>query len=1154
MATLTFDLSGGKMVNQDTGKVQKTTKIEIGEELNDTKIKFVGDAEGQVVATLNGDDITITAYGLDKNGDVSNKVLGTITIKNGSSTETIDEELNGIVLQSYDWTDQALITYPYELGDLTAKKSLTLNGSDLSEKYSGGTKADKIFTKGGYDYIEAGKGNDTITLGSGYKSITSNIGDGNDVISVEREARGNVGVSLYIEKNAPVYTTAPKGTEALKVEKEAKILEPSSSTFTFKKNFQDLTITATREDGTTDSVTLKRYFDVSLNEYGLPIKAGIPGDYSYAYLNDSWMEDEFYYMNYGEHIEVGGIKVSDILNMKLADVMPVGVKGSSPSEIDPEKVTIGQYLTKYVAPGLSIPSGLKNINLFLGTEYNDSFTGTTGKDVMVSGGGYNEFTTGTKGQTVILSMNQDDYKKGPSEKYTKLPNDIYEVSSFTAGTAIIDNDGDYALHTSGVDTNDIHLLSLTLNTEEVPSSLYFTGSVTTTETTALTYITDSKGVKNFEDIDYKGIAKKVMDLVHPGEVKASSSEKDMVKGVNNLISTATGLIDKFRGVAMVSKYETEDAYPFLLSKSSYSPKHYEDLYVQDNTKAQNEHIISATSQEASDLMTAENFEKLFSYACRKYGFGSGSSLEKYYYSSGMNTNMLISMGEFLIDIERYYITGEDAESAMAVGSLSKDTLKKYYKYDKKTDVYTLNDKAYKEIKASIFNVFQDSYVGTDGDNTYTISKSEMGTAIASGAGSDTFTLKGDMINSLEKYTYESKALPYVTAKGKIEPVTSTRSINMGIQNYNIVSEFNKDEYGMVTETDKINITNYSFDKDSLYMRPVDDIYSDEDGVWFNGLSLQMYDVKKGNYASLSYGIGDEYYNYYGMKAAVKGGIKPIALFDDNDNRGFNIAENKFENLTITDGSKKTFNVTAEYDDTGLTYNWTNNTDNHIAITYTKDAIVRSNSGTNIINADSFVDDYDYYYNGYSASLTYTYGGGNDKVYSTSYYSDDLYTVESFDKNTKLLISDDGGYDDTLTIGNKDYDADNVRLFFNVESDGDFYYSQYSFVTADNLKKGNFTTMQYSSYYGETEYEATVNNGISCQGYIENFNIGDKYFDDDDMYNIQAQIAGDVAGWLNSDANKKGYSDVAEVLAKGSSKEISQVLAYYDNALDSYLQA
>lgn len=1087
-----FDLSSKEKFKEEI-YVDSTTSEHV-------QINMENDVPGQIDVKGSGKDIIVTAYALDKKGNVSKKVLGTVTIINGADSASFNDD-NCISVSSNYWNSDDLFNTWYTVGDWESKKAQTLKGTDLNEEIYGGTKADKIFTGGGNDYIEGGKGNDTITInGAGEKEIALYKGDGNDVVTVDPLFRREADVSIYVPT-----TYVSDSTIALK---KAWVPEPQ---FTFKKEFQDLTITATYQDGTTDSIKLEKYFDI----------AGIvKGAYDDVDLNNTYLDNIFSGFKYDEHIEVGGVKVGDLLkNTKLIDVMSIGMKATS--SIDPSKTSIGDYLSKYM--GISIPSGLKSVNAFVGTQYNDSFTGTTNKDLMISFGGNNEFVTGTKGQTVIASLNNNKSELyAIAAKTEKLPilipkeTDSYEVSSFTAGTAIIDMDGEYDMEIKGVDTNDIHMLATNIRSEDTYDEpiLYFTGSVSTTQTTDLTYLTDSKGVKNFEGLNYKDIAGKVLDIVNPGwdSKKDSSSDKERIKAINSAINTASGLIDKFRGVAVVAQHEL---YP-----DEY--KHFEDIYVTDNTKEQNTHVISAESQKASDKMTAENFSKLFNYACEKYGFGSGMK-KMAIYNPGMNTNMLLSMGQFLIDIERYTIDGDDARYDVEHGYLAENILKSYYKYDKKNDVYTLNDKAYKEIKSYIFDTFGESFVGTNLDNTYTIKNSLLGTAIASGAGSDTFNFKGDLINKLETNTYRGVFMPL--EKGSIKPAEYDDNFNMGMQTYNIVSEIGSDTM------DNINISNYSFDKNTLYMRPSEIRMNSYGDVYFDGLSLQAYDAKKGNYASINYGIGDEYHDNYGMKL----------LYSDFDDGYYLENGEKFDNLTITDGSKKTFNVTAEYNSGNLTYDWAFGT-NNIAITNAKNTTIYSSDGTNIINAGSFAEgvnsdgDFDY-----DSSLSYYNYGGNDVVNSTNYYSNDNYTVYHFNKNTKLSIYDEGG-NDRLNLSAEDNTS--LRLFFDVDADGD-YSDNLSIVTSDNLKKGNFVLSKYDGAYSKTYYNAMADKGVSFEAdEIENVYINGSKASIESTMN---QIAGEVADWLNSDANKKGYYSAAEVLNNGSAKEINQILAIYNDA-------
>ena len=67
---------------------------------------------------------------------------------------------------------------------------------------------------------------------------------------------------------------------------------------------------------------------------------------------------------------------------------------------------------------------------------------------------------------------------------------------------------------------------------------------------------------------------------------------------------------------------------------------------------------------------------------------------------------------------------------------------------------------YNSVKNGFFNVFKNLFIGTTGDNSYTITKSNAGGIYVSDSGSDTFTFKGALAdkNTTNNYTIVSNFL------------------------------------------------------------------------------------------------------------------------------------------------------------------------------------------------------------------------------------------------------------------------------------------------------------------------------------------------------------------------------------------------------------
>ena len=899
------------------------------------------------------------------------------------------------------------------------KSANTLAGTEYNDAIIGGNKADKITTGEGADVVVGLEGDDTIVLdGDGEKDIYIGKGHGNDVVSVDTEKADDVEANIYFQS-----------------------IDEGGAHLSFAKNGQDLVITSDASE-VTESVTLKNFYGV--------IPYLLPGDYSNVTINEDSVEAKIIeFQQSGETIKIGGTKLSDILKTtKIANLPYIGGGDSD--------ATIADVLKEY---GVNIPSGLKNANIYTGTPFNDSFVGSNNKDVMVSFGGVNDFTTGKKGQTVIASLNMG----------SAIPSatDAYNITSYEAGTAIFDMDGIYDLKINGVNTDDIHMLSAGLG--------YASGASGSDPTTEIDYMTDGKGIKTFANLDYKGIGDKVINIAadvsalntgHNTAAETEKLQKDIIKNVNSLLTTADSAISNFRGVAMVKRNEYYGG--------------YDDITVTD--KKGNEHTIAAESQYILEELTEGSLNDYAEYVLDKYAvfttYGDPTA------------GVIAKFVQFLAVPEIAAISKDDYDESLTSAQ------KSFYKWDKKAfdgeGGYVLTDKAYKEIKNGFFDTFQNLYIGTDGDNKYTIKDATLGASIVSGTGSDSFTLSGNLIDKPEYYSY-------IDEDGE-EQIDYDYQMNR--QQYNIVSDFNQNEAGKSSDKDTLTISNYSFDKKTLTAAPMYFDYDDE-SVSFEGIRFGALDYKKGAYADIDY------------------------MTD------FDITNNKFNNLTVIDGSKKKFAVTAEYNDTEtpLNYNWSSNKDNHIAgIISEASATVVSNKGTNIITAD--VD-----------GLSYTYNGGNDVVYSTYEYSGDIYNVK-FDKKTSLTI-DDEGWEDEDRINITGTSASKLKLFFNVsldeESEDGYTYDDFSLVSSDNLKKANLLLAKNGD-----ESEMAVDKGISVSGEIDDIYIGGEYFGYDAAMN---DIAEQVAGWLTGNGK---YSDVAEVMNYGSNNEIKEVLAIYNrNDLADY---
>lgn len=957
-----------------------------------------------------------------------------------------------------------------------------INGTDYSDEITGSNKADTIKTGYGSDYIEAGKGNDTIIADYGYKTLFINKGDGNDIVKRDEEKNVRAVKKMKDSVNLVFEHEILRGVE----------VEKDEITYTFTKTLGDLKVTATHSDGKSESVTVKDYFDTEL----------------FVIHKDSEFDNvDVNYEDVDEILEETGVLVNSV---KLSQVI--------------KEFKLSETINKL---GVKIPGALNNVNVFLGSDYDDSFVGTTGKDLMIAEGGNNDFTTGSKGQTVIASLGYEHGKeralRSEIPEYTASGNDTYNVTSFTAGTVIADAGGENELTIGGVDVNDIHMASY-MNQDNKEYILRKASSATDILSNLdIAYFTDKKGVKNIAGINFNGIYNKVMDTVknirsNPTvedidpktlakiqkqykygteqfdesgyynaideklEAIKEANTKTAIKDINSLLTTASGLIDKFRGVGIVAGKDEYDGEELEHKGSDILQK---DITVVDTNK--NEQTISVENMGVYQDMMEDRME---SYLSR---------MQYTYYDHIAK----------VMDDEEYELY----------------TLKGFAQYiveAPNSDKFTSADKKiYNAIKSGFFALYDNAFIGTSGDNNYTFTNADDGAMVVSGTGNDTFTFKGNLMNKRE-----------VVAKPELEP--KVRKLYRG-QTYDIVSNVRKaqeetpDTPATQADKDVIKVTNYSFDDRTLSISPWQGNFERdyEGNMYFQGLSLMAVDYKKNNTATINYGIDEQFHGgyAYAMKAPL--------YFDDYEVTGYDVTNDNFDNLTIIDSSKKEYNVIAKYNADSVVCNWSgedNKGKNHIAMLNSADTTVKSNDGTNIISVTSFNYDEEN-----PNHLTYTYGGGNDMVYSTSYNSDDTYNV-LFDKNTKLSVYDDDG-DDELNIT---ADASKLKLFFNVENDGYYDTDQIQFIASDNMKKANFDVLKMNGYT-----QVVTDKGIVIDdSRIETIRIGDG----EDSFVLATTdaadaIAQEVAGWLS--ASKKNFADVDDVFARGSKSEIAQVLAIYD---------
>ena len=1155
-----IDLLNGKFKNVT---INLGAKVK-GELVTDANVEFLNDIEGQIVYDKKGNDIIITAFGTKEEGNEivvnEKKILGKITIKNVGTKKIVEEQ--GTTYEASvtsNFLADNFFEELYYIGDPNSKKAQKLTGTYLNEHLWGGDGDDTIKAVGGDNTIDGGKGADKMYSGEGAdtfeimqgEALVNAKGKGGDIIynsdskdtltwnnsnelwitkennnlviedlqeagtdkvtidqffaSDDRISLANTNIDLtkediYIygnEKKANILEgteyndviiggdkddlistgagndtiTGGKGKDSIQVDGNgdkliriaggdgAKSITVNSELSTedttvstvfskkdendqieyfYKKELNNLVINATHSDGTTDSLTVTNFFNLVTGNANDSVAGQI-------IVNNNVVANLLPNPGQDESIDVQGVKGSEIMNINnIKEIINEIVPG------------MGDTIEPILAPILKqikLPASIKNAEVFLGSKYNDTMIGSTNKDVMVSFGGDNEFLTGTKGQTVIASLGEGENDK-----------DTYLVDSFEAGTVIYDKDGKYDLLVNGVNANDIHMVSL---------SHLAIGGIAGLNLDSAEYLTDSKGVSNIANIDYRGTYNKVVNTIEeyidePGKIieDLASHPENIAKKANSLINIAAGIVDKYRGLTIAEGNE------------GYELK---DINIID--KKGLAQTISAKSQEAVQDATLQLLGKYMDDVAEIYQVDIEGETD---------VETAKNFGKLLLNptAEEFRVDGDE---------ISKEMKKYYTLVDKENNMYALNNTGCKAISNGLFDIFQNSYVGTNLDNSYVISNSAGGSVIASGTGNDTFTFKGELGNAYD-------------------PV------------YSIASSLN------AGENDTIEIKNYSFSDLSLNAK--DSIIVEDNGengvkVALEGITMNANNYKKNLSATIGYQFGEE-------------------------EGGTNITDSSFDGLTIKD-SKNTYNFTAQHSsEEDIVYNWSENTDNHYAVTVADNVLVTSNNKNNIISSYS------------NESFAYTYGQGYDTVISNN-SSDDFYNVElnmkGKDFKANLFIKDEGTEDHDVLLLNND-DISNLRLYFNVDAEGEVDET-ISLISKANLDKGkaSFNFIIDKDNDGDNvddedlpEIAAAAKNGI----------IFDYHYEYDDegasgielvlygkgeiktQMNIDAvidQVKQDIAGW---EGWEKGYQSTDEVLANGSAKDVKEILAMYDNAYDTVM--
>ena len=896
--------------------------------------------------------------------------------KAGNSNDLVikkNSDKDSVTLKDYFASDDRIIgfdidnalNYMYDQTIYVSGKGKIEGAEGFHNVITGSKKADKIYANGSINVVEGGKGNDTYYFNidrtaEHRNQIIINKGDGNDTVVVEKMEDMDYDGKYY-------------GIPEILFNEEAE--------FTYSKELTDLIITATHADGKKEIIRVTDYFEFD-------------GDLSDVYENpSSWAQKDVLKLISGDNT----INVNDELFGGDATIEVKSIKASKLLDyvLKEEEVELPK--------GLKIPKALKDINVFLGSEGNDIFNGTKGKDVMISFDGNNTFTTGAKGQSVMLSTGEQS-------------NDAYTVNSFTAGTVVVDGGGNDSITIKGVDVNDIHMASMMGDT-------------------SFAFLTDTKGVSNLASLNIPQIYEKVMEVMSVID-SDEASESEIVATVNSALKMIPGLINKVRGVGIVTPesdvYDSEhDSYIDTTSNL------LSNITIVD--KNGNEQTISQHDMEVYQMLM---LNKLMTYVADA--------------QAKLVENEFLPEDSDIEDVLTYILT---------------------------KPVTKAEKKMYNQVKNGFFDLFKNMYIGTSGDNEYTIKKFDYGVDIVSGTGNDKFVFKGDIGNSA------------------------------GIT-YNVVSDLG------ASDADSIELKNYSFSKNTLFSDNL--VNKSGDNVYFNGLELNAFNAKKDTFASV---------NYY--------------INGNSEDDGYDITTNKFEGLTITDADR-TYNVTAEYNAGNLAYNWSTEDEasvNHYAVMVANNSSVVSNGAYNVISANSFASSasdgatFEYTYGGGHDVVSSSNDFSNDTYIVGAFDKNTNLTVSD------MGMSDN----DTLVIGNADSNpklffnidsegnADSFFSLISAENMGKGNFSVLNVGDESVINANNGVNFTMNLGYWDDDI-STWDSGV------EHLYYGESEVNIDAAV---AALTEQVANWLTN-VNTKGYADVADVLSNGSKSEIAQLLAIYND--------
>ena len=461
---------------------------------------YSGKGEDTFVIDAGDAKMTVNKKGKEKGGDIIYKSTSAdlLDMEYGTTVKYIKNKNDLIIKSTKDGvTDKVTIKGYYDPKgtkiqnvyvtglDIEGKEnsSNVLVGTDSDDNIIGGKKVDYITTAGGEDKIEGGRGNDqTIIDGSGEKTFIIRKGDGNDEIAaaVDKETLETVNIVM------------PNEADDIQ--------------FTYKKDYQDLILTATHEDGTIESVTINDYFNVNIP---IPKVDEIEGSFNTVTLNGENVDDKIA----ADTLVIGGVKVSQLI--KDLEIQ-------------------GKPLTDYTKK-LNIPGSLANANVYLGTEDDNLIIGSSGDEVMLSTGGDNNYTTGKNSSTAIFALGDG--------------HDEINVSNFKKGTYIYDEDGDYTVTMNNVDVNNLHLIKSEVNNLSV-----FGHKIENVKA-----LTTTNGISKAATVDLLKIGKNA--AIVKGEYDeygmAGLADDESMAAIKTLLGLAPSAINSAEGVTVATGADFE---------------------------------------------------------------------------------------------------------------------------------------------------------------------------------------------------------------------------------------------------------------------------------------------------------------------------------------------------------------------------------------------------------------------------------------------------------------------------------------------------------------------------------------------------------------------------------------------------------------------